>query len=348
MNPELHLRAALVLRVETDGHLDVDVSKKRIIKLAGAEITRTPLLVPSFSSKGFPEVDKITKTMEEVIENVTLISAYDLHYKKIKPPFDFASVLLFLDSGGYEASKDAELADFGERDHRPAKWSQKMHEDVLTGWQSPIPTVFISYDHPKERLSVRRQIARAKQMVPEHRNIIREILLKPETKGQTLLNVDSVISNIRALSDFDIIGITEKEIGNSIFNRMENIAKLRIGLNKAGLDDTPIHIFGSLDTITTPMYFLAGADIFDGLTWLRFAYHNGYTMYKHNYGALELGLKTRAHIIDGRTWNNNYRYLVDLELELRRFLNGHHFSSFKYHSALFRNAYNSMLEAVRS
>ena len=33
-----------------------------------------------------------------------LVSAYDLHYKAIEPPFDFAS-FLFLDSGGYEASK---------------------------------------------------------------------------------------------------------------------------------------------------------------------------------------------------------------------------------------------------
>ena len=57
--------------------------------------------------------------------------------------------------------------------------------------------------------------------------------------------------------------------------------------------ETPIHVFGSLDTVTTPMYFLAGADIFDGLTWLRFAFHGGYTVYKHNYGALKFGVATK-------------------------------------------------------
>ncbi len=49
---------------------------------------------------------------------------------------------------------------------------------------------------------------------------------------------------------------------------MQNIAKLRKALDKAGLN-IPLHVFGSLDTVTTPLYFLAGADIFDGLTWLR-------------------------------------------------------------------------------
>jgi hypothetical protein len=172
-----------------------------------------------------------------------------------------------------------------------------------------MPSVLISYDHPNERLTVRRQIERAKRMARGRADVLREILLKPETKGQTLLNIGSVVSNVRALSEFDVIGVTEKEIGNSILSRMENIAKLRMALDKVGLE-TPIHIFGSLDTITTPMYFLAGADIFDGLTWLRFAFHNGYTMYKHNFGALQLGIKEKAHIIDGRTWYHNYRYVI--------------------------------------
>jgi hypothetical protein len=46
--------------------------------------------------------------MEEYISDEVLVSAYDLHYKQLEPGFDFAS-LIFLDSGGYEASKDAEI-----------------------------------------------------------------------------------------------------------------------------------------------------------------------------------------------------------------------------------------------
>jgi hypothetical protein len=76
------------------------LAKRRSLKHNGREIDRTPLLIPSFSSKGFPDIDKIIKYSSELIEGVALISAYDLHYGKIKPPFDFPS-LIFLDSGGY-------------------------------------------------------------------------------------------------------------------------------------------------------------------------------------------------------------------------------------------------------
>jgi hypothetical protein len=139
--------------------------------------------------------------------------------------------------------------------------------------------------YPKARLPILGQVERAKAMAPGRDGFMREILLKPETVDQSLLQMHSIIDNVGALASFDVIGVTEKEIGSSIFDRMRNIAALRNALNKTGLE-TPIHVFGSLDTVTTPMYFLAGADIFDGLTWLRFAFHEGYTVYKQNFGAL--------------------------------------------------------------
>ena len=320
------------------------LAKRRVLKLDGVDLERTPLLVPSFSSKGFPDVAKIIETTEEVIEGAIVISAYDLHYGEIKPPFDFAS-LIFLDSGGYEASKDTELSDFGERPHAPRSWTQAMHEAELARWKPTVRTVLISYDHPKERLPMRNQIERAKRMAPGRKGVLREILIKPETKAQTLLKVDTILAQVRAFADFAVIGVTEKEIGNTILGRMENIARLRMALDKVGLE-IPIHVFGSLDTIATPLYFLAGADIFDGLTWLRFAFHSGYTMYKHNYGALELGVTAKAHIVDGRCWFHNYRYLVDLQLEMRRFLNNGDFGCFRFHADLFKKAHDSMIEAV--
>lgn len=320
------------------------LAKRRALKLNGKEIERTPLLIPSFSSKGFPDVDKIIRYSSELIDGATLVSAYDLHYKKIAPPFEFASVV-FLDSGGYEASRDTDLSDFGDNEHVPQPWSQDRHEAELVKWQPSVPSVLISYDHPRQRLSIKKQIGRAKRMAPGRTGFIREILLKPETIAQTRLHMPSVLKNLSGLAKFDVIGVTEKEIGNSIIDRMKNIAKLRSALTQAGLH-TPIHVFGSLDTITTPLYFLAGADIFDGLTWLRFAFHEGQTIYKQNYGALKLGVSTKAHVIDGRCWNDNYYYIKDLELEMRRYLNDHDFSVFRYHGALFKSALQSAIEDI--
>jgi hypothetical protein len=174
---------------------------------------------------------------------------------------------------------------------------------------------------------------------------MREMLIKPETTGQGLIQIKSLLKHAKKLGDFDVIGVTEKEIGNSVLTRMQNIASLRRALDKEHIN-VPIHVFGSLDTVTTPLYFLAGADIFDGLTWLRFAFHEGQTLYKQNYGALELGISTRAHVIDGLCWNRNYYYIKQLELQMRRFLSAHDFASFQYHGDKFRAALESVLEAV--
>lgn len=319
------------------------LAQKRPLKLNGVEIERTPLLVPSFSSKGFPEVGEIVRYSSELIEGPALVSAYDLHYNEIAPPFDFAS-LIFLDSGGYEASKDVDLSDFGDKKHRAKKWTPEDHDAVIRTWNPRVPSVLISYDHPRERLSVADQIVRARKIAPGRTDVLREILLKPETEDQTRLKIENVTKNIHSLAEFDAIGVTEKEIGSSLLERMKNIAILRVALEKAGLD-TPIHVFGSLDTVTTPMYFLAGADIFDGLTWLRFAYHEGRTLYKQNYGAT-LGMSIKAHVLDGICWDHNYRYLQELQLEMRRFLKTRDFDTFKFNGELFKSALESAMEAI--
>jgi hypothetical protein len=320
------------------------LARRRSIKIGGNKIERTPLLVPSFSSKGFPDVKKIVEYMSELIDGVTLVSAYDLYYKDIVAPFNFPS-LIFLDSGGYESTKDMDLSDFGEKEHVARKWCQAFHEEILADWSPTVPSILISYDHPEERLTVGDQIDRALAMAPGCTGFGREILIKPEKATQHYLHIPSIVGNVERLKAFDVIGVTEKEVGNSVLQRMQNIAKLRRALDNAGME-TPIHVFGSLDTVTTPLYFLAGADIFDGLTWLRFAFYEGQTIYKQNYGATKLGVKTAAHVIDGLCWNHNYRYMKDLELEMRRFLNGHDFSAFRYHRDLFKNAVDSTTEEV--
>ncbi len=319
------------------------LAKKRALHLKGTEIVRTPLLVPSFSSKGFAEVAGIIKMAEEFIEGPMLISAYDLHYKHIAPPF-VAPALIFLDSGGYEASKDSELSDLAEQEQTPQPWTTEYHQAILKSWESAVPTVVISYDHPNDRMPVADQISRAQEL-PTKENTLREILLKPETEGQRLLSIESVIPHVHRLAQFDVIGVTEKEIGSSILDRMTNIARLRIALDKAGLA-TPIHIFGSLDTLSTPLYFVVGADIFDGLTWLRFGYRDGQTLYRQNFGALALGVNTKADMVDGRCWAHNLQYLRDMELEMRRFLKERSFGAFRYHRELIERSVQNVEEAV--
>ncbi|WP_193181625.1 hypothetical protein [Nisaea sediminum] len=320
------------------------LAKRRSIKINDLEVVQTPLLVPSFSSKGFPDLNKIVRYCSELIDKAALFSAYDFHYEKIKESIDFPS-LIFLDSGGYEASKDKELSDFGDREHTPQAWNKDMYRQQVEVWRPSVPSIVISYDHPKEKISIREQIERANETFSSRSDIGKEILLKPEKETQTLLPMHEVIKNIHHLHSFDVIGLTEKEAGNSILDRMKNIATLRRELDRVGLE-TPIHVFGSMDTVTTPMYFMAGADVFDGLTWLRFAFLDGQTIYKQNYSAIKWGISTKAHIIDVRCWNENYYYIQNMELAMRRYLNAGDPDSFQFHSKMFKSAYENLIEAL--
>jgi hypothetical protein len=302
------------------------------------------MLVPSFSSKGFPELGIIVETLSEFIEGPTLVSAYDVEYGGIKPPLAFPSVL-FLDSGGYEASKENELSDVGDKSYKPRAWSPEQHELILKNWVSSpaVPLVVISYDHPKDRSTIDNQIERAKKSCALVPGAFTEILIKPFTEASIRLDMDEIIKNIDELKKFDVIGITEKECGKSIFDRMVNIAKLRRALDSVGAKN-PIHIFGSLDTVSSVLYFLSGADIFDGLTWLRYAYFDGTTSYKQVYGAEKLGIKTNSDLVDAHCWTNNLRYLVDLESQMKRFTAKSDFNVFEHHRELFEKAHADLAE----
>lgn len=321
------------------------LAKRRGFYRDGKEIIRTPLLLPSFSSKGFPHVQNILKATEELIDGELLISAYDLHHGHIKGPIEFPQAI-FLDSGGYEAGKDVELSDDRQDERTPKPWRLEDYAAVISSWSSPRPTVLVSYDHPKERVPVVDQIARATDTMPTQPNSFREILFKPDGEDEDATNVAAIVANVHKLAPFDAVGVTEKEIGINQQARMSNIARIRRALNDAGLGNKPIHIFGSLDTISTPLYFVAGADIFDGLTWLRFAYCEGMTIYRQNYATLKYGTQIKSRLVEAQCAFDNYYYMNKMQLEMRTFLGNHSFDSFSHHRELIEGAYRAAIEAT--
>src|SRR5207253_10125437 len=81
------------------------------------------------------------------------------------------------------------------------------------------------------------------------------------------------------LEALEIVGIAEKELGNSVVKRLKTVVELRDILDDAGVS-APLHIFGGLDPLFTPLYFAAGAEIFDGLAWLRYAFHDDLSVHR--------------------------------------------------------------------
>jgi hypothetical protein len=243
----------------------------------------TPLIVPSFSSRGFPELKNIYTKTKEYISDVSLISAYDIHYK-LREENIYASDILFIDSGGYETQpiKLTATSDdvYAYRDSTSVHhWSRELHQAVLDNLQDLSQLVLISYDDWKKHQSTLSQIETAKSLFQNYPNFASNFLYKPETPEVKIINTDSLLEHAHYLTSFSMLGITEKELGSSILERCRNLLKIRFHLQEQSIE-IPIHILGCLDPVLIISYFLCGADIFDGLAWLRYAFVDGLTLYQ--------------------------------------------------------------------
>lgn len=320
-------------------------ARRSKIQMGSQVVAETPLLLPSFSSKGFPQVAKIMKLMGEFITGPILVSAYDIYHKEITHKITF-SELIFLDSGGYEARYDHDLSEAYGKLHKPKPWNRRFHESALRNWSSKWPTIAVTYDSPAQFQKIGDQVRAAKESKASHPKFLWEVLLKPETKKDKFIALEKAIKHVQQLRDFAVVGITEKEIDDSLFGAMTKIARLRAAMDAADVP-APIHIFGSLDPLTSVLYFISGAEIFDGLTWLRFGYHEGRTMYSQNYAAIHdsEGIRRKNSDQSYEMWKNNYYYLERLRTQMLNYIRTGDFAHFGPIVDIVEDAYKQ-LQAV--
>lgn len=310
---------------------------------------KTPLLVPSFSSKGFrfdnqrkSEVPKIFDVTKEFLTQSLLVSAYDGHYGYVFCN-NIPTEIVFIDSGGYETSDEHDLSEVMRYLGNIEEWNEELHRSFLDNWPSHIPSIFTSFDHGRIRKRLSEQIGSARELFSNYPYQLNNLLVKPE--DTEYLNVNYVIENICELSSFNIIGFTEKELGHSIIDRMHNIALIRIALDENN-NKAPLHIYGSLDPISTCLYFLAGAEIFDGLTWLKYSYHKGSAIYKQNAATLTNGLTWEEVELDSNVWKGNIYYLENLQIEMSNFLLESDFNIFSQNSDILKQTYITLCDKL--
>ncbi len=329
------------------------LARCRELKLGKRRVGETPLLVPALSSRGFLEADKVLRCVSEFITDSMLVSAYDWHSGNLGQAPDLGFVgLLLLDSGGYEMLRRADFSDVKShrcevgrklKNHKDQEWNREMLADVIERWpmdpEYPA-TLAISYDEPEKPLQ--EQVRSAQELFEGQKGLLKELLIKPETETQKYVPHEVVVKKVELLAPFDAIGFTEQELGNSLLQRMERIAKIRIAMDQANIN-LPIHVLGGLDPVSTPLYYIAGAEIFDGVSWLRYGYRHGLTVYKRNYGALYLGLHCLDDHVETRCWVNNLSVLTNLALEMKSFwLRNGSFESFAYNADLFERAFHDL------
>jgi len=293
------------------------LARKLPIELDGNIVETTPMLVPSLSSRATDNIVNATEVIGSIISGPILLSAYDQYYANILPKISSSCTLIFIDSGGYECSIGYKASKYNLYNLDLREWNEKCHLSAIENLEKKPPKVIINFDHPTLRRPLEEQIDRAKDLFKKNNGHLREFLIKPEDKCE-LIDVEKVIQNLKSFTSFDIIGIIEKELGPTILDRMVSIATIRSEMDRRKISK-PLHVFGSLDTITTPLYYFAGADIFDGLAWSRYIFHDGKTLYRDSFGPSSKGIHVNINNILLSSLIDNFSYITELKLELEQF-----------------------------
>jgi len=289
-----------------------EVCKSRKIPNTSIE---TPLLIPAFSSATYGIVDntkmdligKIYMFLKEKIKKASLFSAYDLFNGFINKNEIHHPDIVFIDSGIYEF-------DCYNKTGKKVEWSYQKYLETLDSIKPSKSCVLINFD---KKTNIKSQILEANNFFNRYPSCIKDFLYKPNQADQ-FVDMDELIENIDELKKFDIIGITEKELGHSPLKRCENLLKLRLSLNSVNLP-IPIHIFGCLDFLSILSFYFCGADIFDGLSWLRYGYYKNISIHVNNYALIEGFWEENISNIYDLTYIRNLSQLIDFMEMMKTF-----------------------------
>jgi hypothetical protein len=287
------------------------------------------------SSKGFLLVNGLSEAgivlplvIDDMAESL-LISAYDVHHgllpdherlmgnERAETMYD-APALLVLDSGGYELS---ETFVSGERNRGPGDirdFDRRQYELVVDQLSRDRNLLVVTYDEPDaQRPSYRGQREGAQLFATERPELKIDFLLKPPA-GDVFIVPTKLAAEARALARFDVVGVTEKELGETLLDRMLCLARLRRVLDSSGSAAVPLHVFGALDPVMTPLYFMAGAEVFDGLSWLRYAYYDDTAVHPDELAVITGSFGADRILRDAERYLSNLRQLGRLRERLMR------------------------------
>ena len=185
----------------------------------------TPLLIPSFSSILDEKIGLVHDRLRNRIPLVSLVSAYDITHNLINKDRIWASDVVIIDSGNYEYSNLCNST------HRKS-WCLEDYSYFISTLKPLSKVVIVNFD---EKLKLELQISHAQKLFKNVKGYAKCFLYRPLSGS---FGVDEYVSRIDQLSQFDILGITEKELGPSILERCRNLIKLRRALNKNKLELT--------------------------------------------------------------------------------------------------------------
>jgi len=224
-----------------------------------------PIFFPSISSV------KTNLAPHQYVEFLTslgqpnfLVSAYDIHHSKkkieilskLKDSRSKAKTTILLDSGNYES--------FWLRDD---EWGEHTFHDVLKNNIADYNFIYDNQSPPPDISKNSEGIVASAMRCSEQSNSSTAIPIIHCHKSSLTKTVLNVISK----SNFPMIGIPERILGEGLIARIATLTELRRSINANHDAYVLIHLLGTGNPISLLLFSLAGADSFDGLEWCQTA-----------------------------------------------------------------------------
>ena len=336
------------------------LARRSNLRLKNGTTVALPMLVPSFSSKGFglarevgqkksySRVSAYLDLIHPYLNTSFLLSGYDLHFGHLKNTTTsyHSAALVFIDSGGYELSPDYDSSEPRVYDHEPSSFTVADYAKVL----QHLPQgqfIVANFDHTAKGNPVEVQIQVAQKFFAGQSRFLNNFIIKSSGKRAAYLDTNAVVANVAKCRGFNVLGFTEKELGNNLIDRLRTIAKIRAAMDREDVA-LPIHIWGGLDPLLTPLYFFAGAEIFDGVSWMRYAYWDGLAVSRESYAILGKGIETPQDHASALTLNENITVLQKLTTSFQQFVDGDgkDFDMFEPRAGVLSRAYKTMLTRI--
>jgi hypothetical protein len=297
------------------------------------------------------DISETTLALELVgpwIKDSILVSAYDLYHRHLRRPERFFAdkEVVFIDSGGYELGPGFDPTEPIHLFTPKKRFSREDYVEVLGSLSADLPFAVANFDWGTRRKPLVDQILAGQKLFRRFGGFLRDFIVKP-VGDERYLNIDEIIRHVAKFRAFDILGIAEKDLGMDLIERLKAVARLRLAMDRENVA-IPIHVWGGLDPLLSPMYFFAGAEIFDGISWLRYAYIDGVATYRDSYSILAGTIETPTDHARGLALSHNLESLRGLATGLRDFVlhGGKTFDMFGRHAAAIEKAYRSLVTKV--
>jgi queuine/archaeosine tRNA-ribosyltransferase len=199
-----------------------------------------------------------------------LISAYDWYFLKNtireETRADIEKIpFVFLDSGVFEASRIA-----GGR--WKEIWNEELHQNAMSKIKFDFHTSFDVLLSRSTRNSAQETIdgiLRSREKCDKEAFVP---IIHGSPKG--LVNtIDKLIEKYPNLCNF--VAVAERDCGDSIFEKARTVHRIRNVLDSREPHNHSriLHVLGSGDPISILLFIFAGANSFDSLDWIKYAFH---------------------------------------------------------------------------